>query len=320
MTLTKNHFIPADYIRAIASLVVTIYHLGGKTQPVLNYGWLGVQMFFVLSGFIICYTLPHNYSTNQSFKFLLKRFVRINFPYLFSIFLLVALNTLSGNLNEIKWTNVLLHFFYLNTYFNQPSLNPVYWTLAIEFQFYILIALFFPILKKNLGLVILCFLNIIFVYYKLGIETVFSFLPLFSIGILAYKLIKQNKKIDFYIGTALAVIFICSFLTSGVLQTAVALFTFLILFIQLPQLNIISFFSKISFSLYLVHDIVGSRLVVYLGNYVPSNIYYKASIFAAGLITSIFCAWLFNLIIEKPFLAWSKSIHYSSKNKTQVFD
>lgn len=42
----KQHIQQVDYIRAIASLGVALFHLGGKTLPVLNNGWLGVQMFF----------------------------------------------------------------------------------------------------------------------------------------------------------------------------------------------------------------------------------------------------------------------------------
>lgn len=320
MNLSNKHFDAADWIRAFASLIVAIYHLGGKTQPVLNYGWLGVQMFFVLSGFIICYTLPKNFNYNFSIIFLIKRFVRINFPYLFSILLIIVINFLSGNFNPTDWKNVCLHLFYLNSFFNQPYLNPVYWTLAVEFQFYILISLIFSIISKSFGLTVIILVNIFLVFNRIPEVAIFNFFPLFSLGILAYKLLQQDKLLDSQIIISFLILCLCSFKILGWVQSITAILTFVILFIQLPQLKIISFFSKISFSLYLVHDIVGSRLVVYLGNYVPSNIYYKASIFAVGLITSIFCAWLFNLIIEKPFLSWSKSIHYSSKNKTQVFD
>jgi peptidoglycan/LPS O-acetylase OafA/YrhL len=60
--MTRSGYLPeVEYIRCFASLGVMIFHMGGKTLPVLNYGWLGVEMFFVLSGFIICYTLPAEY-------------------------------------------------------------------------------------------------------------------------------------------------------------------------------------------------------------------------------------------------------------------
>ena len=304
----------ADYIRAFASLIVVIYHLGGKTQPILNYGWLGVQMFFVLSGFIISYTLPKDYNYKQSLTFIIKRVVRINFPYFFSILLIIFINFLARNINATDWQNVGLHLLYLNQYFDKPYLNPVYWTLAIEFQFYLLIALFFPIINKNIGLIVLCLANMIIVMFKVEFIAILNFLPLFSLGILGFRFTAEEKKLHPHLICSILIIAICSILNLGWLQSITGFLTFAFLFAPLPKLNVITFFSKISFSLYLVHDVVGSRLVVYLGKYFPPALYYKAIIFLVGLAVSIITAWIFYKLIEKPFIKLSKSIKYSPKN------
>ena len=314
MSSINKHFNAADYIRAFASLMVAIYHLGGKTQPILNYSWLGVQMFFVLSGFIICYTLPKDYNYKQSHTFLLKRIIRINFPYFCSILIIIFINFISRNTNAIDWENIGLHLLYLNQYFDKPYLNPVYWTLAVEFQFYILIAIFFPIITKNIGLFVICTANIITVIYRIESVAIFNFLPLFSLGILGFKFIQEEKNLRTTLIVSILIIASCSVLSLGWLQSITGFLTFAVLFAPLPKLSVITFFSKISFSLYLVHDVVGSRLVVYLGKYFPTELYYKALIFLIGLSVSIITAWFFYKIIEKPFMKWSKSIKYGPKN------
>jgi peptidoglycan/LPS O-acetylase OafA/YrhL len=80
-TSGKPHIPQVDYIRAIASLAVALFHLGGKELPVLSYGWLGMQMFFLLSGFIICWAIPRSYNWKLSGRFISKRLIRIEPPH-----------------------------------------------------------------------------------------------------------------------------------------------------------------------------------------------------------------------------------------------
>ncbi len=86
------------------------------------------------------------------------------------------------------------------------------------------------------------------------------------------------------------------------------------IFILLPlkKNRYVHFFSKISFSLYLTHDIVGSRLVVYLGTQFPKTTAYKGAFFLLGIGVSILFAWLFYKLAEQPFMNRSKSIKYQS--------
>ncbi|TCD07719.1 acyltransferase [Pedobacter frigidisoli] len=147
----KAHINSADWIRAIAALMVTVFHLGGKTQPILNLGWLGVQAFFVLSGFIICWSLPMHYSYNNLARFIWKRVIRIEPPYIISIVLMIMLNFIIEKNYQIDWLDIVAHLGYLNNFLSKDYLNPVYWTLGIEFQFYLFIAFMFPIIVKPFG-------------------------------------------------------------------------------------------------------------------------------------------------------------------------
>ncbi|MGN6180545.1 MAG: acyltransferase family protein [Mucilaginibacter sp.] len=306
----RKHLYQVDYIRAFASLSVAVFHLGGKVLPVLKYGWLGVEMFFVLSGFIICKAMPPNYSLKMGGRFITKRIVRIEPPYIISLILLLTLNFLIGHGYHPGWDNVLLHIGYLNNLFNTPYLNPVYWTLGIEFQYYIFIALLFPLVINRYGKWLIILLSILPLFIPIPAQVLWNFFPLFAIGISCF-LFASNK-----INKALFAIFfisttICSFWLLGWLETAVGVLTAGVLLMPLKYNRIVSFLSDISFSLYLTHDIVGSRLVVYVGTLLPKTYLYKGAIFIAGVGVSILIAWIFYRLIEKPFFDKSKSIRYA---------
>jgi peptidoglycan/LPS O-acetylase OafA/YrhL len=101
----------------------------------------------------------------------------------------------------------------------------------------------------------------------------------------------------------------------GVLKACVGLSAALILLFNLPANTVISFFSRISFSLYLTHDVIGSKFVVYAGTLAPKTIYWKGTIFLVGIAVSIGAAYLFYLMCEKPFLNLSKSYVYNKQRR-----
>lgn len=154
-SLPKNlHSIQA--LRAIAALLVTLFHLYNKMGHVniapsfLQYfkaGFGGVDLFFVISGFIITHTnrtklgQPH-----QLISYLKKRFIRIYAIY-WPIFLLASigllgLNTFAPSLQWLTYSfepaTVLQAIFLVP---NHESILPVTWTLSHELYFYILFGL-----------------------------------------------------------------------------------------------------------------------------------------------------------------------------------
>lgn len=307
----KNYIVQAYYIRAIASLIVALYHLGGKVLPVLNYGWLGVEMFFFLSGFIICWAIPENYSIKKDgLKFLQKRFIRIEPPYIISIFILLFINITTIDNYNINFRNILLHFAYLNNFFSYPYLNAVYWTLGVEFQYYLFIVFTFPLFLKSYGKWILLFLSIIPILLKIEYTILFGVFPIFALGILCF-LFKKNKinPINFILFNL--AILTCIIFGLGLAEAAISLVTLLIIICPLKPYKIVLFFSKISFSLYLIHDIIGSRIVIRLGELYPKTNFYKGSIFIIGICLSIITAYIFYNLVEKPFLKRSKKILYT---------
>jgi len=308
---SERHLYSADYIRALASLAVALFHLGGKVLPVLKWGWLGVELFFVLSGFIICRAMPKGYRLAMSGKFILRRIVRIEPAYLISLLLLIALNYVMIARYSPDPVQMLLHIGYLNGFFNRPFLSPVYWTLGVEFQYYLFIAFFFPLLSGFAGKWFILVLTLLPVFLPMPGNTLGGLFPFFGLGIYCY-LYSSAKlpMVQFLLFTAACVA--CGIRHSGVVPALAGLAGVLLLLLPLKSNRLVTFFSKISFSLYLTHDSVGSWLVIFLGTHFPRTIFFKGTIFLIGVAVSIAFASLFFYCVERPFLNWSKRIKYST--------
>src|ERR1035438_4700620 len=98
---TRRRLGTIDCLRSVAALSVAwfhftvasgILHSGGLYYSGL-YGWVGVEMFFVISGFIIPYSLYGAGYRNRDFGlFLIKRIARLDPPYFADILLCIALS------------------------------------------------------------------------------------------------------------------------------------------------------------------------------------------------------------------------------------
>ncbi len=86
--MKKNRFIYLDFLKGIAIVAVVLYHFGGGYLP---YGYLGVDIFFVVSGFLLIKQLCQQFQKNSFIylDFLLKKIVR-----LWPLILLAALSSL----------------------------------------------------------------------------------------------------------------------------------------------------------------------------------------------------------------------------------
>ncbi len=119
----------------------------------LDYGYLGVDFFFVLSGFIIHYTMTSK--PKPALQFVFERLGRIFLPYWPIAVAMVAAYTilpqLSGSGREWGWLSSLTLF---PTAF-PPALS-VAWTLQHELAFYLIYAMLFFSKRLTLGLSMWC--------------------------------------------------------------------------------------------------------------------------------------------------------------------
>jgi peptidoglycan/LPS O-acetylase OafA/YrhL len=141
-----------DGLRAVAFLIVFLFH----TRH-LPFGWMGVQLFFVLSGFLITDILlrmKESLPRREFFvKFYGRRFLRIFPLYYFYLLLLVGLililpslklNALNAELGrqylDQIWVAALYvyDFFHATVFFERSRFFVHLWSLSVEEQFYLL--------------------------------------------------------------------------------------------------------------------------------------------------------------------------------------
>ena len=184
-TLPFKYLDHIDALRAISVILVILFHL---YPNIFFFGYLGVDVFFVVSGYVITNSLYEQQIIKKKsiVSFYIKRFKRL-YPVLFLVIFTfivfyILISPLRGNTNFFLGSAItallgVSNFFFLNNeinYFLNESVNPLLhtWSLGIEEQFYII----YPI-----------FLVTIFKFYNYNLNRIFlSILLLIIISFLIY--------------------------------------------------------------------------------------------------------------------------------------
>jgi peptidoglycan/LPS O-acetylase OafA/YrhL len=320
-----------DDLRGLASLAVCWYHLvfanhafvgGGWVAAALRNSarnaWTGVEVFFVISGFVIPLALFRSgYTPRQYGSFLLKRIVRLDPPYLVSVVVCVVLwylwaviPGLHGPRFSLSIEGLVLHFGYLNAFFHQGWLNPVYWTLAIEFQYYLGMGLFFSVLfhqtwpARLAGFLVLAALALLIPAPSL----VFHYLFAFMAGIVVFQYFVGMLSLPVFV-LALSVLELGCYATLGPMVAGVTLATALMIAFVRRDLPVLGLLGTISYSLYLVHVPVGERILELGLGHVHGGVG-RLSVLAVTLALTIGAATILYLLVERPAQRWSSSIEY----------
>lgn len=80
---SKSHYVVLDGLRGVASLMVVVFHLfeaysGGNPQKqIINHGYMAVDFFFLLSGFVIAYAYDDRWAGMSQWEFYKRRLVRL---------------------------------------------------------------------------------------------------------------------------------------------------------------------------------------------------------------------------------------------------
>ena len=323
-----NRLQVVDSLRGIAALGVCLGHMaltnnGFSPNSILKktvggYGWLGVDIFFVISGFIIPYALHRaGYEIRQYGVFLLKRIIRLDPPYLVTLPFLILLGYVTaaspmfqGPPFHLSFLQVLLHAAYLNAFFGYEWLNPIFWSLAVEFQYYLVVGLLFPIISHKCfsvrwGLFALMSLLAILLPQ---INYVFHWLFLFMLGMLTFQFHAGivHKK-GFFLGLAVLASGACY--AMGPLIAAVATGTAIAIAFAKLGGRILLFFGTISYSLYIIHVPIGLK-AVNLGARFVSGSFGRSMIFLGAFVLTITASYVLYALVEKPARGWSAAIKY----------
>lgn len=318
-----------DGLRGFAALSVCWFHLTngsglftGWIKASGAYGWLGVDVFFVISGFVIPYAMFHGgyRGVRDAGTFLLKRLVRLEPPYLVSLALVVALLYLSalapgfrGEAADVSPLQILQHIGYLSVFFGQDWLNPVYWSLAVELQFYLAMPLLFPLLSSTdprlrvAGLALMA--GVALVFRPPGM--IFSFLGLFALGAAAFQyragLIGRWQFVALVAGLSVVNLAVLNPDEAVAGAMAGALTALLAAFANPPRIPALGWLGAISYSLYLLHVPIGGRVLNVAGR-LPET--WHGPALGVALAVSIGAAYALYRLIELPAQRLSSQIGY----------
>lgn len=157
----QNKLYNIQYLRAFASIVVLLFHVTNLIKQQINYdfaynifsfGYMGVDLFFVLSGFIISYIHFADFGLSSRLKsFFLKRFTRVFPVYWIVLFPVVIGNLLipSMGIGSESYTTEIITSMFLVPQNHHPILD-VAWTLRHEMFFYIIFGLLFVFNSKKI--------------------------------------------------------------------------------------------------------------------------------------------------------------------------
>ncbi|MFD3535571.1 acyltransferase family protein [Streptomyces sp. NPDC058664] len=141
-----------DGLRLVAALMVVVYHYTARgpgwstpvadifpeTFRVASYGYLGVEFFFLISGFVICMSAWDRPVRD----FFVSRVVRLYPAYWFAVIATsVTLAVIPGGRTHLPWYDILTNLTMIQEPLGVKLVDGVYWTLFIELRFYLLFAL-----------------------------------------------------------------------------------------------------------------------------------------------------------------------------------
>ncbi len=348
----RNRIDVLDGFRAIAILAVVLdyyfYRWNDANYPYFggdffHYGYKGVMFFFMISGFVICYTLAISKDLIIFFK---KRFIRL-FPSILiaslATFVLIVTFDLQNIfpkshhirnlLTSITFLppNLYNWLFGLKNHFNY--LNYSYWSLWPEIQFYILVGSVYFFNEKNfkkniiiVSILLITILNILQIinlhkitYVKkfFNLFNLIKFLPLFLSGAIFYML---YEKVKYKYLNIVLLLFLFALLnknmniTDLIIYSAMfLLFSFLIFRPQafwvfknkiLTQIGIASYY------LYLILEYIGGVFIKnYVGYFYPHSYIVPILVIICMILISI----MYTKTIEIKFHSFLKKYFLKKK-------
>ncbi|MFH9420118.1 acyltransferase family protein [Streptomyces sp. NPDC017529] len=337
-----NRLAALDGLRLLAALMVVFYHYVALARPwghdtgtifptahkAAQYGWLGVEVFFLISGFVICMSVWGR----TVGEFAVSRLTRL-FPAYWAGILLTALvvkawpevDSFSG------WDRVITNLTMLQAGNNTPNVDPVYWTLFVELKFYLImvVVMLFGVTYRNC--LILCGVwtaaAALAPIMQTPLLTAFAmpqYAPFFITGIAFYlmrrhrpnailwaivvlQLLLSQRFIDYRMATSLGkaaaaalptwparLVIVAGFVLVGAIALGVC---------DRIQWKWLTTAGALTYPLYLIHMNIGMTLIHHFRNRVSAPV-----LVASVTVLMLVAAWVVHRLVERPLGKWLRTV------------
>lgn len=349
--MRSERYHTVDALRGIAALSVAVFHLSGHSfegtdsaltallSAIFQYGYLGVPIFFVISGFVIAATLnPPDVNFHYIGKFVAKRATRLDPPYWLSIAVDIGLVYLTIYLFRLpsevpSAAQIVSHIFYLQNLLGYGDIAANYWTLCFEVQFYLFLSLIFAGARMLTGansdprraqrFIFAVFFGAVLLSLLIAAGWLANPKPglfishwyLFGLGVACYwsAIAKRISKGVFAVFClcALGLFFVQAQASITVaLNTLLALLTAVFLYAAASRrkmsswLNnrVLLYLGSISYSLYLFHAIIGDRFIAFIKEWLLPR--FGVDHYSSFLVIVVFLASLAVSIIAAHAVYW----------------
>jgi len=210
------------------------------------------------------------------------------------------------------------HLVFLNDLTHVPWINVVYWTLAIEWQWYVLVGLFFAFIVSRSP--VLRFLPVaasMFFYFLCSSDRiVFHTLPMFLIGVFVFQykigLIGRGRMV-----ALMAVMFWAMRWPTGWTEAGIAVATGLAIAFVAFRHPIADFLGDVSYSVYLVHLPLGVALITWLSRALPYSSWYLGALDLVGLAAAVAASALVYRWVERPSQELSSRLRFTREDRRE---
>lgn len=326
----RNNNIQA--LRAIAALSVLLFHAVpffeiagsqlGSIKNWLGHGYWGVDLFFVISGFIIARNLRHRTSLPEIFKFAKRRAYRIYLGY-WPVLAIATLYYFVANPERIAHINPVATLFLLSHHIPELIIGQA-WSLSFEIFFYLLSAVLAVIGNQFARKAILAYSIIIIAINLSGdlVQQNFFFNPhlleLFAGTLLGQAVFPAITKLKLlFAGTlppTLLYIWFCQptpgpFLTVVLTGSASLVLVLIADALQNIGINPESWLSRLgdsSYALYLVHYLLLEVFTRHVAPIQSLNLVLPL-IFCAWVAGVVFTAHIYYISVERPLYCWASA-------------
>lgn len=328
-----------DALRGLAAIAVLIFHYSNgyqknygfiEGQPFdFRFGYLGVHLFFIISGFVIFMTIER---TERPRDFVFSRLSRLFPTFWTGVFTTTAIVTFSQLPNTQRTLpEVLVNLTMLQEFIGVRDVEGVYWTLSIEIIFYVLaLAIFaFGLLRHTTSLVY-AWLTVQLAAnvaehlhgsfpWTIKFYLLTEYCHLFIAGIVFYKIFKNQATRACYGLLVFAafnqfILFQKDLPATRFEEGLVGLFFFAMMWAVVQgkatflAIKPLVFLGTISYSLYLTHQFLGYSII----RHFELNGWSTWGGISVATATSLVLASLITRYVEQPSLKWLRNWYRGS--------